>query len=169
MKLPITPPIWKTPTRPAYCGPIDIAAAVPVYAGILDTVETSFPGATERERFQESVRHLIDGLVSGLIEGTVSCARASGAKDPEAVRHLPSRVVRYTEEAAATSRDVKRFLNQHVYSSAELAADRSRSMERLARLFHYLMANPDLLPGNDINPTESKSLQTSRWRQHAQA
>src|SRR5580692_912743 len=34
--------------QPAY-----IAAEVPVYAAILETVETSFPGAAERERFQE--------------------------------------------------------------------------------------------------------------------
>jgi dGTPase len=129
--------------------PQDIAAEVPVYAGILETVETSFPGATERERFQESVRHLMDGLVSGLIEGTVASAKASGAADVEAVRHLPFRIVRYTDAAASTSQDVKRFLHQHVYSSDALAQDRRRSMERLARLFEHLMAHPDLLPGND--------------------
>ncbi len=80
----------------------DIAAAVPAYAAILDTVETSFPGATERERFLESVRHLMDGLVSGLIEGTVAFARASGAANVEAVRHFPSRIVRFTDETAIT-------------------------------------------------------------------
>src|SRR6202046_1603455 len=73
--------------------PAEIAAEVPVYAAILETVETSFPGAAERERFQESVRHLTDGLVSGLIEGTVAAARGSGAADVEAVRHLPARIV----------------------------------------------------------------------------
>jgi dGTPase len=131
--------------------PGDIAAEVPVYAGILEMVETSFPGAAERERFQESVRHLTDGLVSGLIEGTVDAARNSGATDVEAVRHLPSRIVRFTRQAADTSLDLKRFLHKHVYSSDALAEDRCRSMERLARLFEYLMAHPDLLPGNDGN------------------
>ena len=129
--------------------PADIAAEVPVYAAILETVETSFPGASERERFQESVRHLTDGLVSGLIEGTVTAAKESGAEDVNAVRHLPSRIVRYTSQAAETSRDLKRFLHKRVYSSDALAEDRCRSMERLARLFEYLMAHPEHLPGND--------------------
>jgi len=131
--------------------PDDIAAAVPVYAGILEAAETSFPGAAERERFQESVRHLIDGLVSGLIEGTVTSARASGASDVEAIRHLPYRVVRFTDESAGTSRELKRFLHQHVYSSEALAVDRLRSMQRLALLFEHLMIHPELVPGGDGN------------------
>jgi dGTPase len=138
--------------------PDEIAAEVPAYAAILDMVETSFPGAVERERFQESVRHLTDGLVSGLIEGTVAAARDSGAEDVEEVRHLPTRIVRFTEGAAATSREIKQFLHNHVYCSVELAEDRRRSMARLARLFEYLMAHPDLLPGSDANTTESKPL-----------
>ncbi len=128
--------------------PADIAAEVPVYATILETVETSFPGAAERERFQESVRHLTDGLVSGLIEGTLAAATDSGAGDVEAVRHLPTRIVRYTDQAAATIQDIKRFLHKHVYSSDALAEDRCRSMERLALLFEYLMDHPEL-PGYD--------------------
>ena len=41
--------------------PEQIAASVPAYAEILDTVETQFPGASDRERFLESIRHLLDG------------------------------------------------------------------------------------------------------------
>src|SRR6185312_12491657 len=51
--------------------PERIAAAIPAYADFLDTIETQFPGATERERFGESIRHLIDDQVSGFIEGTL--------------------------------------------------------------------------------------------------
>ncbi len=126
--------------------PEQIAAEVPLYADILETVETSFPGATERERFQESVRHLIDGLVSGLIDGTVAASLGSGAADAEAVRHLPARVAHFTASAAATSRELKRFLHGHVYSSEALAEDRRQSMERLAAMFAHLMAHPELMP-----------------------
>ena len=40
--------------------PAQIALAVPAYAEILDTVQTQFPGATEREQFQETIRGLMD-------------------------------------------------------------------------------------------------------------
>ena len=130
--------------------PEHIAAAVPAYAEILDVVETSFPGATERERFQESLRQLMDGQVSGLIEGTVAAARESGVEDVEAVRRFPSRIVRFTQEAAATSLELKRFLHQQVYSSKDLEEDRRRSMERLALLFEHLMEHPELVPGETL-------------------
>jgi len=137
----------------------DIAAAVPAYAAILDTAETSFPGATERERFLESVRHLMDGLVSGLIEGTIASARASGVANAEAVRHFPSRIVRFTDETANTCGQVKKLLHRLVYSSADLAEDRRLSMERLSRMFGYMMAHPDLVPaGGDRKPTPQRAV-----------
>ena len=126
-----------------------VAAAVPAYAEILESVETSYPGATEREQFQETLRYLIDGLVSGLIEGTVASAKAAGVTDVEAVRRYPERVVRFTEESGATSRALKRFLQKHVYHSRDLADDRTRSMGQLSQLFAHLMKHPELLPGGD--------------------
>ncbi|MES1262040.1 MAG: dGTP triphosphohydrolase [Acidobacteriota bacterium] len=124
-----------------------IAVSVPAYAEILDTVETQFPGATERERFLESVRQLVDDLVSGLIEGTVSGARAPDLTDFESVRRHPGRVARFSNEAAGTSAQLKRFLFENVYSSEALDADRRASGERLTRMFEYLMAHPEKVPG----------------------
>ena len=123
--------------------PGQVAAAVPVYAEILDTVETQYPGASEREQFQESVRQLIDDLVSGLIEGTVAAARESGAKDVEAVRNHPVRLARFSSETRATSGELKKFLHKHVYSSDALDQDRRDSIARLSRLFAVLVERGD--------------------------
>src|SRR5215472_2734540 len=57
----------------------EIAESVPRYREVFEAVETQFPGATPRERFHESLRQLIDLLISGLIDGTVAAAGASGA------------------------------------------------------------------------------------------
>ncbi|HVV43666.1 MAG TPA: hypothetical protein VHC72_00625, partial [Bryobacteraceae bacterium] len=138
--------------------PEQIAAAVPAYAEILESVETSYPGATEREQFQETLRHLIDGLVSGLIDGTVASAKSAGVSDVDSVRHYPERIVRFTGESGATSRELKRFLQKHVYQSPDLADDRTRSMERLSRLFAHLMEHPELLPGAHTEPTGDQPL-----------
>jgi dGTPase len=126
--------------------PDEIAAAVPGYAAILETVETQFPGATPRERFHECLRQLVDSLVSGMIEGTVARARASGAQSVEDVRTHPARLAAFTDEAAAASRALKRFLYARVYSSPALAEDRHRSMAMIAELFGYFLADPARLP-----------------------
>ena len=123
-----------------------IAAAVPAYAEILDTIETQFPGLTERERFQESVRRLIDALVSGLIEGTVAAARDAGVRSVEDVRGHRSRIARFTPATRETSILFKRFLHRNVYSSDLLETDRRDSTEKLDRAFEYLLAHPGKYP-----------------------
>ncbi len=126
--------------------PEEIAGAVPGYARILEAVETQFPGATPRERFHECLRHLVDSLVSGLIEGTVVRANESGAQDFEDVRAHPTRIAAFTDDAAGTSRALKRFLYARVYASPALAEDRHRSMAMIAELFAYFLADPERLP-----------------------
>lgn len=124
-----------------------IAAAIPAYADLLDTIETQFPGAAERERFQESVRHLIDGLVSGLIQGTVDAVNDSGANTIDEVRGYTTRLARFAPDARETSIQLKGFLFQNVYSSNTLEHDRRESIAKLDRLFEYLLDHPEKIPG----------------------
>jgi dGTPase len=123
--------------------PERIGDAVPIYADLLDTIETQFPGATERERFQESVRQLIDDQVSGFIQGTVDAVKAAGVKDFESVRHYPSRLARFSPEVRETSLQLKRFLLTNVYSSEALEQDRRDSIAKLDRMFEYLLEHPE--------------------------
>jgi len=138
----------------------DVAASVPLYRAIHETVENQFPGANTRERFQEALRQLIDALVSGLIEGTLAGARESGASSAEDVRRFPSRVAAFSKEAAAASRELKIFLFRQVYSSPELGSGRRRSMSLVAGLFQYLLNAPDQLP----EPYREQTLSEPRHR-----
>jgi dGTPase len=124
----------------------DIAACVPVYREIRDAVEARYPAASGRERFQEALRQLIDALVSGLIEGTIERARNEGVSDTEEVRRMGGRLAAFTAEAAAASRDLKRFLFANVYASPVLGADRRRSMAMIGELFQLFLDTPGELP-----------------------
>lgn len=124
----------------------DVAAAVPLYREIFEGVETQFPGATDRERFLESLRQLIDQLVSGLIEGTVHRAREAAVNSADDVRRREFRIVSFNEEADQANRELKRFLHARVYDAPELAPDRAHSMLVLSELFAFLMTNPERLP-----------------------
>jgi dGTPase len=124
----------------------EIAAAAPAYREIREAVETQFPGAERRELFYESLRQLVNVLVTGMIEGTLAKAREAGAETYEDVREHGSRLAAFTPEAAAASRDLKRFLYTRVYASDELAGDRERSMRAIADLFGYFLKDPERLP-----------------------
>jgi dGTPase len=126
--------------------PEHVAAVVPQYASIWELVESHFPGATPRERFYEALRHLIDSLVSGMIEGTLERAHECGAHDLDDLRAAPFRLAAFSPEAAQTSRLLKSFLFPNVYASPALAEGRNHSMQMIARLFAWFLDNPDRLP-----------------------
>jgi dGTPase len=123
-----------------------IANAVPQYAAILEDAEMQFPGATERIRFHETLRCLIDRLVSGLIEGTFTAATEAGVKDIEEVRRYSGRLVRFTPETQATTAALKEFLWRNVYFSGVLLEERRRTTAMLAELFQFFLSHPDRLP-----------------------
>jgi dGTPase len=136
--------------------PAEVAAAVPDYAGIWEAVETQFPGATEREQFNEALRQLVNSLVSGLIQGTADRAKSTGAASVEDVRRWPTRIASLTPAAAAASKQLKKFLFARVYDSPELVAERGRSTAMIAELFDYFLARPDRLPAGYAARAESE-------------
>ena len=124
----------------------EVAAAVPQYQAMLEAVETQFPGASDREIFHETLRQLVDLLVSGLIDGTVAQARQAGVQTVEEVRAFPQRLAAFTPEVAGTSRRLKHFLYAKVYSAPELVQEREHSMAMIAELFQFFLDHADRLP-----------------------
>lgn len=123
-----------------------IRAGIPHYGDLWEVVETQFGGASERLQFLESLRALIDWLVTGLIEGTAAGAAASGAATVEDVRRLRSRLAAISSDAAETNRALKQFLRKNVYYTETLVAERNRSAEAIAELFQYFLRRPERLP-----------------------
>jgi dGTPase len=124
----------------------DVAEHVPRYRRLHEAAGLQFPGATARERFHECLRQLVDGLVSGLIEGTVARASAAGVQTAGDVRAFPERLAAFAPEAAGTSRGLKRFLHARVYASPGLRQGRDRSMAMIGGLFRYFVDDPGRLP-----------------------
>jgi dGTPase len=119
---------------------------LPQCAGILSAVETQFPGAPERIRFNEGLRRLIDSLVTGLIEGTRRTIQEADVQDVAGVRRHPGRLARFTPAAADSSAALKQFLRSRVYFSEALAEERQRSGAMIAELFQFFLERPGQLP-----------------------
>jgi dGTPase len=134
----------------------EAASCVPAYREIYQAVEQQFPGATERERFNESLRQLIDWLVSELIQGVAAKAKSAGVSTPDEVRAYPARIAAFTPDAGETSRALKRFLFRRVYSSPKLAEDRTSSVTMIANLFQFFLDQPDRLPQPYRERTEAE-------------
>jgi len=123
-----------------------VAAAAPYYRELYEAAETQFPGAPESARFHETLRGLIDSLVSGLIEGTVHRASEAAAGSVEDVRRHPARLAAFTPETETANRDLKRFLHRRVYTSPALREERDRAAAMIAELFDFFLERPERLP-----------------------
>jgi dGTPase len=126
----------------------EAAAASPYYRELFEASETQFPGAPESARFHETLRSLIDALVSGLIEGTVRRACAAGAGNVEDVRRYPERLAAFTPETETANRDLKRFLHRRVYTAPSLREERDRAAATIAELFEFFLEHPERLPAS---------------------
>jgi dGTPase len=124
----------------------DLRHAVPRAAEMLEEIEGHFPGASERVQFQEMLRHLLDWLVSGLVQGTAEAAESSGVQDVEAVRRHSARLAKFTEETGGVRAEQKEFLRRTVYFSEPLVEERERSARRVAALFEFFLDYPEKLP-----------------------
>lgn len=138
----------------------DLSRSVPQYAQIRAQVEENFPDAPARAQFSESLRRLINMLVSGLIEGVYEAAGRAAVANVEEVRRHPSRLGAFTQAACETNTALKRFLRDHVYFSEALVAERTRSAAAVEELFARFMANPALLP--DIYADQTRRLPAHR-------
>ncbi len=123
-----------------------IAAAVPAFASIQETIEFQFPGASERLRFLEVLRLLVDHLATGLIEGTMQAALASGAETHDDVRRHPARLASLSTPSSETNGQLKNFLHSALYNSPALLEERSRSSALISAMFQFFLSEPSQLP-----------------------
>ncbi|MFB3777059.1 MAG: deoxyguanosinetriphosphate triphosphohydrolase [Bryobacteraceae bacterium] len=137
----------------------DIAREVPEYAELAQGVERLHPAAPERLLFHETLRRLIDLLVSGLIDGTRSAAAEHGLGSVGEVRACPRRVASFTPLAARISSALKDFLRRRVYCSAELLEGRRRVALLVGELFQFFLDHPDELPPAHRSETRGEAPQ----------
>lgn len=124
--------------------PEEAVGAVAKFGELWDAAEMQFPGAPEAVRVKEVLRGLINWLVSGLILGTVDAAK--GLAGLEEIRRHPLRVAQFSPETASGTRELKRFLREHVYCSEALLRSRSESAGKIPAVFQFFLDHPDRLP-----------------------
>ena len=121
----------------------EIGRAVPAFAELAEQIDTQFPGASQRVRFWEVQRQVMNFLIGGLIDGTSRAAQSAAVLSVEDVRALPHRLAQLTPEAAEMNSQLKSLLVGRVYANAELVRSRGDAVGKLAEMFAYLLKNPD--------------------------
>jgi dGTPase len=122
--------------------------AIATFRDLAEQVDTQFPGTSDRVRFWEVQRQLMNLLIGGLIEGTFRAAEQAHVQSVEDVRTLDHRLATLTPEAAEIGAQMKRLLAAKLYADAKVVEDRSAAVEKMGELFGFLVDHPEFVsPG----------------------
>jgi dGTPase len=124
----------------------EIREHVPLFARFYVEAERAFPGVSDKLKFNEALRSMLNSMVGDLIQCTLEGAEAAKLKRPEDVRHYTERLARFSDEMETSRKHTKEFLYKHLYYCPELRVDKERGEKVIREMFAYWTANPETLP-----------------------
>ena len=126
----------------------DIREHASLFGSIYGSVEREFPAAPEKLKFNETLKRVLDALVTNLITFTERRIQEADIWSVEDVRNYPGRIAAFSAPMDESRRELKEFLYHHVYFSDELRPEKVRAEEVVTDLFTYWLEHPETLPSS---------------------
>ncbi|MBI4184997.1 MAG: deoxyguanosinetriphosphate triphosphohydrolase [Proteobacteria bacterium] len=124
----------------------DLAAAVPAVGRFVAALRRRYPGIEPSRLVHETVRRLIDLMVTDLLgETRARLARAKPASADE-VRAMGRPVAGFSEPLNEELRRLRDFLFRHMYRHYKVNRMTSKARRVVEELFRLLLAEPACLP-----------------------
>ncbi|HEV3036705.1 MAG TPA: deoxyguanosinetriphosphate triphosphohydrolase [Candidatus Angelobacter sp.] len=123
-----------------------ICDGLPPFGRLYHEVSLIYPSATPKLKFNETLKRLLDRLVSDLIVNTRKRITDSGVQSVNDVRKYAERLLAFSPEVEEERQQAKAFLYQNLYFSPALEADHQRAERVVSELFEFFMKSPGELP-----------------------
>lgn len=125
-----------------------LGQAIPTFGRLAEQIETQYPGASERVRFWEVQRQLMNLLIGSLIEATTSAAEAARVENIADVRALDHRLAQLTPDGVELNQQIRSILVTYVYAAPQLIQERADAVQKMRELFAFLLDHPESIsPG----------------------
>ncbi len=125
---------------------LESLAEVPLVGRHVAEVQRLYPQLTGRRRVHETVRRMIDTLVSDVIRSSSERLAAAAPADIEAVRSHPQALIGMSDGMRASHVELKQFLNEHVYRHPRVLRMTLKARRVVKELFESFLREPRLLP-----------------------
>ncbi|HEU5339576.1 MAG TPA: deoxyguanosinetriphosphate triphosphohydrolase [Sulfuricaulis sp.] len=125
---------------------IDQLMSVSLFAMQYEEVRRYYPHIPARRAIYETIRRMINYVVTDLIENSRRRINHAGIKSLEDVRRYPEPLIAYSAEVSEKSRELKRFLRQHLYAHEQVTRIMAEAVKIVRELFEAFMRAPALLP-----------------------
>lgn len=111
-----------------------------------EAVRASYPELRGRRLIHEVVRRMIDATVADLVATTAARLFACEPADIAAVRAHPEPLVAFSPAMADYTRDMKRYLHDHLYRHHRVLRMTTKARKVVQVLFEAFMGEPRLMP-----------------------
>lgn len=125
---------------------IDQLMSVSLFAMQYEEVRRYYPHIPARRAIYETIRRMINYVVTDLIENSRRRINHAGIKSLEDVRRYPEPLIAYSAEVSEKSRELKRFLRQHLYAHEQVTRIMDEAVKIVRELFEVFMHEPASLP-----------------------
>jgi dGTPase len=123
-----------------------LAANLPLFKEIYERESIRNGNADERQLFNESIRALLDMLVSDLIDASCERIKAANVANIEEVRSHSERLIGHSPEILGQLRLVAKFLREELYCCPQIEIEMQKSRHIIAELVASYRRKPTLLP-----------------------
>ncbi|HCI54233.1 MAG TPA: deoxyguanosinetriphosphate triphosphohydrolase [Gallionella sp.] len=120
-------------------------SAVPLVNEHLCEVRQAYPEINERRVVHETVRRMINTLVTDLIRQSGANIAAQNLSTLEDVRRAPA-LIAFSDELNAKQRELKKFLHTHLYRHYRVMRMSAKAQRIIRDLFGVFMEDSRLLP-----------------------
>jgi dGTPase len=118
---------------------------VPLVAAQLNEVRRAYPDLSERRVVHETVRRMINTLVTDLLRQSEANIAAQGLATLDDVRNAPA-LIAYSPEINEMQRALKNFLRIHLYRHYRVLRMSAKAQRIISDLFGIFMEDSRLLP-----------------------
>lgn len=132
---------------------LDQLSSVRLFSEHLNEVRKAFPNLAERRVVHETVRRMINALVTDLIERTEANIKHNSPKALEDVRVAPP-LVAFSPEMYEKNRELKAVLRTHLYRHYRVMRMSAKARRIISDLFQVFMEDSRLLPPQFIPQSE---------------
>jgi dGTPase len=121
-------------------------AELPFFAEHMSFVAGRHPGLKPQRLGQETVRRMIDTLVTNLVQSSAAAIAQAAPAAIDDVRAQDAPLICFSPRLAAAQRELKSFLRAQLYAHPHVGEMTQQAHDTVRLLFDSFMADIDLLP-----------------------
>jgi dGTPase len=131
-------------------------AEVPLWQRNFEKVKSLYPHLSREKIKYQTVRQIIDELVTDILENTTERIKKFNVKTVDDVRRCPEELAAFSDDCRKDFLGMKKYLFDNMYRHPRVTRMETKVAKVLQELFHLYETNPDILPHNPQEKIKNK-------------